>query len=177
MNSYIALFRGINVGGKNILPMKDIAAILEAKGCVEIQTYIQSGNVVFRANKDIEKNGTVEIGREIFARKGFEPKILLLSSKQLQAAIQNNPFPTAIGNALHFFFLESEPLQPNLAHLSSLKTESEEFKLCKDVLYLYTPDGLGRSKLAVAVEKAVGVPATARNWNTVSKLMSMTEGA
>jgi uncharacterized protein (DUF1697 family) len=77
------------------------------------------------------------------------------------------------GKSLHFFFLASTPAKPDLDALAKLKSSSEEFKLGKNVFYLHAPDGIGRSKLAAKVEKALGVPATARNWNTVSKLMVM----
>ena len=177
MNTYIALFRGVNVGGKNILPMKELVAIIESLGYSNVQTYIQSGNAVFQSKKKIEKNGAGDIGREILKKKGFEPKILLLSSKELQDVIKDNPFSTDVGKALHFFFLDSQPKEPNLERLESLKVESEEFKMAKSVFYLYAPDGVGRSKLAAAVEKTIDVPVTARNWNTVSKLKSMVENA
>jgi uncharacterized protein (DUF1697 family) len=175
MDTYIALFRGINVGGKNILPMKELVTILETIGYESVQTYIQSGNVVFRSRNKVGTNGTNEISREILRKRGFEPKVLLLSAEQLREAIENNPFPTNDGKALHFFFLESQPDNPNIGQLDSLKIESEKFNLTRKVLYLYAPEGIGRSKFAAAVEKLVGVPVTARNWNTVCKLVSMVE--
>ena len=76
---------------------------------------------------------------------------------------------------MHFFFLDSQPITPDLESLMAVKSKSEEFKLHKKVFYLYAPDGIGRSKLAVKVEKCMGIPVTARNWNTVSKLISMVE--
>ena len=175
MNTYIALFRGINVGGNNILPMKDLVAILQALGYEGVQTYIQSGNAVFKSRETIDAKGAADISREIFRRMGFEPKILLLSPKQLQEAIKNNPFPTSDGKALHFFFLEQPCSKPNIDYLESLKIESEKFKLHKMTFYLYAPEGVGRSKLAAATGKALGVSLTARNWNTVNKLASMIE--
>lgn len=175
MNTYIALFRGINVGGNNILPMKDLVAILQTLGYEGVQTYIQSGNAVFKSRKTIDATGAADISKEIFRRMGFEPKILLLSPKQLQEAIKNNPFPTSDGKALHFFFLEQPCSKPNTEYLESLKIESEEFKLIKMTFYLYAPKGVGRSKLAAAIGKALGVSLTARNWNTVNKLASMLE--
>lgn len=177
MNTYIALLRGINIGGNHILPMKELVAILETLGFENIQTYIQSGNVVFRSGKKIGAKDAAEISGAIFRKKGFEPKVLLLSAKQLQDAIKHNPFPTDDGKALHFLFLESKPGQPNMERLETLKGKSEAFKLDKKVFYLYAPEGVGRSKLAVAVEKSLGVPVTGRNWNTVSKLAAMVEGA
>jgi uncharacterized protein (DUF1697 family) len=74
---------------------------------------------------------------------------------------------------LHFFFLESTPEKPNMDELANAKSDSEEYRLIKSVFYLYAPDGIGRSKLAAKVEQALGVQVTARNWNTVSKLIAM----
>ena len=155
--------------------MKELFAILATMGYENIQTYIQSGNVVFQSRKTINKKSAGEISRHILAEKGFEPKVWLLSPEQMQDAIKNNPFATDDGKALHFFFLESQPRRPDIEKLMLIKVASEEFKLNKKVFYLYTPDGVGRSKLAATVEKAMGVPVTARNWNTVRKLMSMAE--
>jgi uncharacterized protein (DUF1697 family) len=87
MNTYIALLRGINIGGKNILPMKELVTILETLGYENIQTYIQSGNVVLRSSKKVGVKDAAEISGAIFRKKGFEPKVLLLSAKQLQDAI------------------------------------------------------------------------------------------
>ena len=99
--------------------------------------------------------------------------MLVLGVPELEEAVENNPFKTVDGKALHFFFLESHPKTPDLGGLRALKSNSEEFRLNKKVFYLYTPDGVGRSKLAAKVEKSLGVPVTARNWNTVSKLLAM----
>ncbi|WP_164743963.1 DUF1697 domain-containing protein [Saccharospirillum alexandrii] len=143
MNTYIALFRGINVGGKNILPMKELVSILETLGYENVKTYIQSGNVVFQSARKQDDDDADEIGKSISSKMGFEPMVMLLSYKQLQTAVQDNPFPTEVGKALHFFFLKSQPKQPNLKKLEVLKLESEEFKLMGNVLYLYAPDGVG----------------------------------
>lgn len=175
MNTYIALFRGINVGGKNLLPMKELAAILEAMRYENIQTYIQSGNVVFRSKMTIGDISAAEISRQILEKKGFEPRVLLLKAQQLRDAIEGIPFPSSDGKALHFYFLDSQPDQPDMEWLMSVKAESEEFRLGNRVFYLYAPDGIGRSKLAAMVERAMGVPATARNWNTVNKLSYLVE--
>jgi uncharacterized protein (DUF1697 family) len=173
VSKYVALFRGINVGGKNILPMKDLVGILESIGCEKVKTYIQSGNVVFQFRGNKTKKIAEEIGSIILESHGFEPKVHLLSIKELEAAVENNPFSTVEGKSLHFFFLAPTPSKPDLDALAKLKSNSEEFKLHKNIFYLLAPDGIGRSKLAAKVEKALGVPATARNWNTVSKLMAM----
>jgi len=177
VNTYIALFRGINIGGKNILPMKELVEFFEAMDCKNIQTYIQSGNVVFHSRKIFNSKHTAEIGRRIREKKGFEPKILLLSPADLRAAIKHNPFPTDDGKALHFMFLESTSQQPDMDSLAAVKFHSEAFVLHGNVFYLYAPDGVGRSRLPAKMEKALGVSVTGRNWNTVAKLAAMVEQA
>ena len=177
MNTYIALFRGINVGGKNILSMKDLIEILESVGCKNVKTYIQSGNVVFQLEKGNRNKIDEKISRKILESYGFEPKVLLLELADLDDAVKNNPFETKTGKSLHFFFLESQPKAPDLEGLTTVKSNSEEFKLNKKIFYLYAPHGIGRSKLAAKVEQSLGVPVTARNWNTVSKLMAMVKQA
>lgn len=173
MTTYIALFRGINVGGKNILPMKDLVGMLEGMSCENVKTYIQSGNVVFQTNKEHVHTIAREMSARILEHHGFEPKVLLLEISELQEAIDKNPFNTEDGKALHFFFLESYPKDPDLERLMTVKSTSEEFTLHKKVFYLYAPDGIGRSKLAAKVEQCMGVPVTARNWDTVRKLISL----
>jgi uncharacterized protein (DUF1697 family) len=177
MSTYVALFRGINVGGKNILPMKDLVGILEGIGCEKVKTYIQSGNAVFQFKGNKTKRIAEEISSKILESHGFKPKVLLVGVKELEDAVENNPFKTMEGKSLHFFFLESTPAKPNLDELASVRSNPEEFKLDKNIFYLYAPDGIGRSKLAARVEQALGVPVTARNWNTVSKLIAMVKKA
>lgn len=173
MNTFMALLRGINVGGKNILPMKDLVKILEDIGCLQVKTYIQSGNVVFKTNDNNRNTLAERISRGIEKRLQFKPKVLLLKAAELNLAIKNNPFDTKNGKTLHFYFLESIPDSADLKALTNLKTDSEEFKLHNNIFYLFTPDGIGRSKLAANVEKKLGVEATVRNWNTVGKLFEL----
>ena len=173
MESYIALIRGVNVGGKNSLPMKELTTLFLSQGYKNVQTYIQSGNVVFQSLRKLGVKDSGNIEKAILEVKGFEPRVMIFSEDVLRNAMEENPFPTNEGKALHLFFFESEPEQPNIERLLSMKTGSENFELGKWGFYLLTPDGLGRSKLAPAVEKALGVPVTARNWNTVNKLASM----
>lgn len=177
MQTYIALFRGINVGGRNILPMDELKALLGEMGCEGVETYIQSGNVVFRSRSDDRDTLGKEISRAISKRYGFEPKVYLLDADQLRRAIDGNPFDTGLGKALHFYFLASYPDSPDLDRLDALKAGTEEYRLIDRVFYLYAPDGMGRSKLAANIEKCLGVPATGRNWNTVSRLRTMIEEA
>ena len=173
MNVYITLLRGINVGCKNKLPMKELIAILEECGFAEIQTYIQSGNVVLRSKPIKCATAASTIGKAISKKFAFQPQVLMITATDLKKAIENNPFPTDTGKALHFYFLATQPKNPNLDKLESLRAESENFQLVDRVLYLHAPAGIGRSKLAAAIEKNLNAPTTARNWNTVKKLAQM----
>jgi uncharacterized protein (DUF1697 family) len=170
MHTYVALLRGINVGGKNALPMKDLASILESLGTINVKTYIQSGNVVFQsASKDISSFAK-RLGIKI-----REPHVLVIGLSEAETAITNNPFPEAESqpNSLHLGFLAFAPKNPDLKKLESLKKESERFCLMGNIFYLHAPEGVGRSKLAASSEKVLGVPMTDRNWNTVCKLKEM----
>jgi uncharacterized protein (DUF1697 family) len=175
MTTYIALFRGINVGGKNVLPMQPLTAIFETLGASNVKTYIQSGNVVFQSGLEEISDLSNQIKTDVRDRYGFEPYIMMLSLSDLETAIQNNPFPAAESqpSSLHLGFLACVPENPNLEKLESLKTDSERFCLVDQVFYLHLPDGMGRSKLAASSEKLLGAPMTARNWTTVLKLKDL----
>lgn len=170
MTVYIALIRGINVGGKNLVPMKSLVSILDQVGCSNIQTYIQSGNVVFEG---ADQEWAPIISEAISAEFDFVPEVLVLEASELDEVIARVPFPTEDGKALHAYFLDSEPSDPDLSSMEALSKPSEQFRLYEKVFYLYAPDGIGRSKLASSIEKLLGVSATARNWNTVNKLLEL----
>ncbi len=178
MKTCIALLRGINVGGKNRLPMKDLVAILEGLGLRNVRTYIQSGNVVFEGG---EAPGALSqrIGERIHEAQGFEPAVMILTCAELEAAIGENPFPDAVDDpkTLHVGFLDAAPPDPDLARLEALRADSERFRLIDQRFYLHAPDGIGRSKLSAGAEKALGVPMTGRNWRTVMKLMELARGS
>src|SRR5512135_2817675 len=114
MKTYIALFRGINVGGKGTLPMKELVALLEDLGCRNVKTYIQSGNAVFESKITDASQLANDISIEVKRRRGFQPFVLLLGIKDLEKAMKNNPFPEAEDNpkALHVGFLASAPSNP-----------------------------------------------------------------
>jgi uncharacterized protein (DUF1697 family) len=177
MKTYIALFRGINVGGNNTLPMKELTALLENLGADRVKTYIQSGNAVFRHQAESISQLSSSISAAIKENHGFEPHVLLLDLVEMEQAVTSNPYPEAEAEpkTLHLYFLASTPQNPDLKTLDSLKKANEQFKLIDNVFYLYAPDGIGRSKLAARVEKALGVAATARNWRTVNKIMAMAQ--
>lgn len=176
--TYVALLRGINVGGKHKLPMRDLKALLEQCGCVDVRTYIQSGNVILTStSKDpaaLEKQITAAISK----RHGFAPRVHLLTCAELERAAAANPFPQAAENptSLHLFFLDPPPKNPDVASLEALKTGTEAFVLQGRVFYLYAPEGIGRSKLAERAGRFLGVEsATARNWRTVTTLIEMSK--
>jgi len=177
MKTHIALFRGINVGGKNVLPMKELVAVLEDLGARNVKTYIQSGNAVFVSPEGDTSRLANKIGSEIRKRRGFEPHVLLLGLEDIERAIRKNPFPEAAINpkALHAGFLASVPERPNLKMLESLKSDSERFHLIDKVFYLHAPEGVGRSRLAANAEKLLGAPMTDRNWRTVCKIREMVQ--
>ncbi len=175
MKTYIALFRGINVGGSNLLPMRELVSILEGIGLEGVETYIQSGNAVFRSKSADASRLVARIRAAINAARGFQPELVLLGMDELKQAVESNPFPEAAAepNKLHLYFLGSLPQNPDIAGLESVRSARERFALVGKVLYLHAPDGMGRSKLAARVEKLLALPATARNWRTVLKLSEM----
>jgi uncharacterized protein (DUF1697 family) len=175
MKTYIALFRGINVGGKNVLPMKELIALLESLGFQNVKTYIQSGNAVFRSKEEDASGLSNRISAAIEKSHGFAPQVFLLELDELENAIASNPFPEAEAEpkTLHMNFLASTPKNPDLKALESIKGDHERFVVKGNVLYLYAPDGLGRSKLAASAEKMLGVAMTGRNWRSVRKIMAM----
>lgn len=177
MKTYVALFRGINVGGKNALPMKALVAIIEDLGVRNVKTYIQSGNAVFVSPEKDASRLSNKIRREVKKRCRFEPHVLLLELEDIERAISRNPFPDAATDprALHAGFLAFTPEKPNLERLGSLKSASEQFQVVDKVFYLHAPEGIGRSKLAANAERLLGVPMTDRNWKTVCKIREMAE--
>ena len=175
MNTYVAFFRGINVGGNNPLPMKELVAALESIGARKVRTYIQSGNAVCESDEKNLARLSKQLSTEINKRCGFEPHVHILTLDALSKAIAENPFPEAVADpsSLHFGFLASPPKSPNLEKLATLRKDSERFLLTERVFYLHAPEGVGRSKLAANSEKLLGVPMTDRNWKTVCKVKEM----
>ncbi|EMI23217.1 DUF1697 domain-containing protein [Rhodopirellula europaea] len=175
MTSWIALFRGINVGGKNKLPMAALRSTLESIGCQTVRTYIQSGNVVFTCESTSKPKLARRIAHAVDETFGFLPQVMLLTPDEFRVAVTNNPFPDAAAfpKTLHFFFLSATPDDPDLASIADLASETERFELIGDVFYLHTPDGFGTSKLAKGVERKLGVATTARNHSTIEKLASL----
>ncbi len=175
MKTYIALFRGLNMGGHNILPMKELVKLLEKLGFSGVRTYIQSSNAVFRSRTQNASRLSDTIRAAIKKNHGLAPRILLLKPEEMKKIIQSNPFPEAASDpkSLHLLFLTSTPESPDLKALEKVRKQSERFRLKGNVFYLHAPDGVGRSKLAASAERLLGVSATGRNWRTVTKILEM----
>lgn len=169
MKKYLALFRGINVGGNNILPMGELRSLLEEHSYKKVQTYIQSGNVVFDSEERPENVASL-----VLDRFGFEPRVLVMEKTEFLDSLAGNPYTATKGNQIHFYFCQDLP-NANVEKLDMLKAESEHYMIKDKVLYLYAPDGIGRSKLAAGMERYLGVAATGRNLNTINKLAKMLE--
>ena len=167
METFVALFRGINVGGRNILPMKELALLLEKDSCHGVKTYIQSGNAVFESEEPLKN-----ICRLVEKKYGFKPEVLFIGKREFLEMVSGNPYNSTIGKQIHFYFCQDTP-NTNEEKLEGLKSASEKYLIKGKVAYLYAPDGIGRSKLAANMEKCLGVPATGRNLNTVNKLVEM----
>ncbi len=175
MHTWVALLRGINVGGKHILPMKELVRDLGSLKLRNVKTYIQSGNVVFQSTRTLSATFADQIAALIEKRHGFKPRVLIIGADDFLSALDANPFPEAESEpkTLNLFFLSSIALEPDIESLNTAKSPTESFKLTDHVLFLHTPSGFGKSKLAEKVERFLGVAATARNWRTVQKLAEM----
>jgi len=169
---FVALFRGINVGGKHIVPMKDLREILASLGCENVQTYIQSGNAVFDS---VTRDLADKISSAIEERFGFEPQVLVMPADRFRKIAAANPY--ADGDIepklVHVAFLTDKAVKPDLAGLDALKSRTEAFELKNGAFYLYAPDGIGRSKLVVKIDQCLGVATTSRNLRTVARLVEL----
>jgi uncharacterized protein (DUF1697 family) len=169
----VALLRGINVGGKGKLPMATVRAVFEAAGASDVVTYIQSGNVVFshRAGSlaTLERNLEDALAREA----GFSVPVMLRTAAEIAAVVANNPYPNAQPKQLHVVFLAGKPSAAAVRSIDRDKYEPEEFVVAGREVYMHLPNGLGRAKLPPALAK-LQTPGTARNWQTVNKLVELT---
>jgi len=165
MVAFVALLRGINVGGKNILPMKEFRALLTTLGCEDAATYIQSGNAVFTYAGNATKLPE-SIASAIESGFGFRPSIMVLAANPFSAEVSELKY-------LHIWFTQESAENANTERLDEIASAGERFLLTDSAFYLHAPNGIGRSKLASEVEKCLGVRATARNCRTVSKIGEM----
>lgn len=175
MSDWVCLLRGINVGGRNRLPMADLRRILASLHCERCQTVLQSGNAVFSSRERSQRRLAESIAVAIEQDFGFRPDVMLLSAAALQAAADDNPFAESFksGSQMHYFFLERAVRRPDRERLASLAATDERFALHGKVFYLLAPSGIGRSRLAAQAERCLGVPTTARNHRTLERLLSL----
>lgn len=179
MTIYIALLRGINVGGKNIIKMADLKRIFEAAGLSEVKTYIQSGNVLFKSGEEEEPLRN-KIEHEIETTFGFSVSVVLRTAAELEKIILNSPFsekeisdaeqPDA--ESFYIALLASAPLQERIERLEVYRSESDEFRIVGRDVYLLFHHSIRNSKLANNLQK-LDVTATVRNWKTINKLAAL----
>jgi uncharacterized protein (DUF1697 family) len=163
----VAFLRGINVGGKHSLPMKDLASMLEGLGCAQVRTYIQSGNAVFEAPATLAARLPQALHAAILKKAGFEAPVVLRSSAQLAAALKANPFLAkgADPEHLHLGFLADKPSAAAIKALDHGRSPGDSFSVLGQELYLHLPNGVARTKLTNAYFDAVlKTVVTQRNW-------------
>lgn len=177
MTIYIALLRGINVGGKNIIKMVDLKRVFETMGLCDVRTYIQSGNVLFKSNEE-EETLRKKIENSIESAFGFSVAVILRTAAEFERIRENCPFSeeaiseaesSSEGESLYVCLLTHAPLQEKIEHLNAYRSEDDEYKVEGREVYLLFRHSIRKSKLASNLHK-LDVPATVRNWKTINKL-------
>jgi uncharacterized protein (DUF1697 family) len=174
----VALLRGINVGGKNILPMKTLVSIFEDAGCKQVRTYIQSGNVLFRTSAARVEKVLGVVTAAVSRRLGKPIPIVTRSAAQLQSVVQHNPFlsPGIDVGSLHVAFLAKRPGKAAIDSLDPERSPPDEFVVRGREIYVRFPNGVARSRLTNAYfDKRLTTTSTVRNWRTVLKLVEWIE--
>ncbi|UTB31594.1 MAG: DUF1697 domain-containing protein [Methanobacterium sp. ERen5] len=179
MTTYISMIRGINVGSKRI-KMADLMDIYISIGFKPVKTYIQSGNVIFKSNMDDPDDLGQRIIQKIFETYNYHVEVVIRTMEELRTVIKSNPFGDKEVEYLHVTFLSAIPREDmvhtiDLENINGIKSR-EELKLLSKEIYLYFPEGYGRTKLNNNFfEKKLGLNATTRNWKTVNKLLEIAE--
>ncbi|MFE7812133.1 DUF1697 domain-containing protein [Streptomyces sp. NPDC057433] len=190
--TYAALLRGINVGGSRKVPMADLRTLMEGLGHDAVRTHLQSGQAVFTTRSDgpgdksadpagdpAEEVLAAGLADAVERHFGFAVDVIVRDHAYLRAVVDACPFPAAepAPKQVHVTYFSAAVDADRFAHIDRAAHLPEEFRLGDRALYLYAPDGLGRSRLAerlAAPRTTRGVIATTRNWNTVVKLMELT---
>ncbi len=184
MPRHVALLRGVNVGGVK-LAMADLRTVLSSLGYADVSTYIQSGNALFSTNGTDTAALAGEIEAAMGKQLGMRPRVLVLTRDELAQVVRDNPFPDEPDpKAVHAVFLAAEPGPEQVAAVAEAERRAREkggrdtARYAGRVLYLHTPDGFGRSELAVQLGRRAGPMSptgagTARNCATVTKLLSL----
>jgi uncharacterized protein (DUF1697 family) len=177
METYIALLRGINVSGQKMIKMEELKNVLGELGFTGITTYIQSGNILFKCVTGDPDSLAAAIADKILQRFGFAVPVVIRTLAELDCISRNNPFVRG-GNIdtgkMHVTFLSEKPGAENESKTGEYKFSPDEFAVKGKEVYLYCPDGYGRTKLTNQFfESKLKVTATTRNWNTVLTLVNM----
>jgi uncharacterized protein (DUF1697 family) len=180
MRTHVALLRGINVLGRNRVAMPELRQLVSSLGHTEVETYIQSGNVVFFSRESDSRQLGVGLQRAIADRLNLRPNVVVLSRADLAKVIADNPFPGEMdGKCLHAVFSNSEIEAARISAIATAQSRAltrggrDEAFVVGRTLYLHTPDGFGRSDLVAQLLRSGRDQGTARNWNTVTKLMAL----
>lgn len=173
---YIALLRGINVGGRNKIPMAELRALCADLGWAEVQSYIQSGNLIFNADTTPEQLEP-QLEQAIEQQFGFSISVIVRPATDWHRYIESNPFPEASEsepNRVMLALSKSSPRPDAAATLQERATNNERVTQLDDALWIHYADGSARSKLSPALlDRLVGSPVTTRNWRTVLKLAAL----
>lgn len=176
MTAFVALLRAVNVAGTGIIKMAELKAICEGIGFRNVKTLLQSGNVVFDA-KGNDRTVAKELADAIEASHGFRPAVMVRTADEIADAMKRNPFKAEAKSNPAFLvivFLAGTPTRDAEGRVAAIKVAGERLHLNGRELHAYYANGQGKSKVTNAVlERALGVPATARNWNTVTKLLDL----
>ena len=168
----IALLRGINVGGKNKLPMKDLATLFREAGCEDVRTYIQSGNVLFRAGTTLAEAIPSLISASIESRFGYRVPVVTRTARDLRAIVEANPFAEA--DKLLVLFLADAPNPEQVEALDPNRSPGDDFAVVGREVFLHCPNGFARSKLTNSYfDSVLSTTSTGRNWRTVGKLLEL----
>ena len=175
-NTKIALLRGINVAGKNKIPMAELRTLLTNRGLEEVKTYIQSGNIIFKSLKISQSNLETKINKAIKSHFGLNVPVLVKSRQELQHIFDNCPFSEEKKVNSYFIMLTKKPNVDLVKEASQKTYENEEYVIHNDSIYFYAANGYGRAKFNLNYfERKLNVNATARNYKTMVKLLSLSQ--
>ncbi len=173
---FVAMLRGINVSGQKKVNMAELRQLLSDIGLHDLESYIQSGNIIFKADQDADKLAGV-IRESILNHFGFEVPTLVLPAAEMDLIIQKNPFQDKDLSKLHVTFLSSQPNSQLVESLPLSSNPNEGYLVNGKVIYVYCPDGYGRTKINnMFFERKLKTAATTRNWKTCLTLWEMAQG-
>jgi uncharacterized protein (DUF1697 family) len=178
--THVALLRGINVGGKNRIVMSALVAAFEDAGCSDVRTYVQSGNVVFRAPARTAARLPREIAAHLAEHHGLTVPVVLRTVAELEGVARANPFLARGVDAalLHVAFLAAQPAKAAVAGLDPRRSPPDELVVAGREVYLHLPNGVARSRLTNAwLDAQLATISTLRNWRTVGELVALARGA